>query len=335
MENNSNLAGAIDLGTNSFRLLIAEVKGAEFNPLAKELLVPRLGEDLGKTGKLTPAAVARAISSINKFVRIIKRYPPMPLRVCGTAALRAAANSAEFIKEAEKVLDNKIEVISPTIEAALSMKGCLAGVGRRQGPICLVDAGGGSTEIIIAPSSPAMSDQSAVTDPLFSISVPAGAVSLTEEFLTDSPRGSGNIQRLENHLQGAVRQALDQLNRELGLTGNNNSLAAQGYLLVGTGGTATGLAALDLGLDRYDEDLIQGHVISLSRLRQVVGRVSRLSVDQRNRLPGLDRGRGEIILAGLKIYEVILLAGGFGEILISDTGLLEGLLLAKAVPGCC
>lgn len=311
----SKTIAAIDLGSNSFRLLIAEFKQDEGlllnNILVDELRPVRLNENLQQSGRLSARAISRGLAVCRLFAERLNQFAPTSLRICGTEALRSATNSYDFITAAQKLLPVKIEILNAAEEAELTLRGCIGGLVTEDNiPALLVDAGGGSTELIIAEphGTPEI------------CSLPIGAVNLTESFLPSRPEPSADITRLENHLQGIIRPAYSRLIQD-------NFSSANGFRLWASGGTATALATLDLGLDRYRASLIQGHKITAKSVDKIANMISKLNTSGRDNLPGLNN-RGEIILAGIKIYQAILKIMKIDHLVISASGLLEGILLS-------
>ncbi|MEW6595329.1 MAG: Ppx/GppA phosphatase family protein [Thermodesulfobacteriota bacterium] len=290
---------AIDLGSNSFRLLIATLRpNGAMQPLVKKLITVRLGQGLHTTGRLDQEAMARGLEALARFAALLDAHHPQRLRACATHALRTAANRDEFLAPAARLLGQPIEVIDGHTEAALALAGVRQAVGG-DAHLLVADVGGGSSELI---------GEGGVT------SLAIGTVSLTERFLTPTPPPTPES-------LAAVRTAIAAAVSESILP-----FLPPGTLLVGSGGTATALAALDLGLITYDESKVQGHRLPLARLRELTGQLARLDAQGRNQLPGLDQGRGEILLAGALIYEHLLTKLSAATLTVSDAGLLEGIL---------
>jgi exopolyphosphatase/guanosine-5'-triphosphate,3'-diphosphate pyrophosphatase len=307
----SATAAGIDLGSNSFRLLIATVSEKFFQPLVKELITVRLAQDLARTGILAEAAMARGLEALRVFALALKKRQPRTCRVCGTFALREAQNRERFLDQAREILGENIDILSGEEEAALSLKGALFFLPEVTYPLLLADVGGGSSELVFADGS--KNRPSAA-------SIPLGAVSLSEA-------ASGT--RLNNReaelalLRRQTRRILENHRQRI-----NPPPLVEKSPLIATGGTATALAALDLGLVCYDEKAVQGWELSSIRLDELVKDLAQLSPRARSELPGLDRGRGEIILAGAAIYLELLTFFGRKSFVVSDAGLLEGILLS-------
>ena len=304
------IACGMDMGTNSFRLLVAEVEDGRLHPLAQDLVTVRLGEGLGATGLLAPAAMLRAEAALARFTEKMAPYPLDSVRACATHAVRNADNSRDFLQRAEALTGLSIEVLSGEEEARLALLGMLSALPEKQRryPLLLVDVGGGSSEIIL--------QTTAGSAPL-AISLPLGAVGLSEEFSTDLGAMRGAIKAI---LAPALRNLADGE-----FLGPDLSLAA-------SGGTATCLAALALGLLRYDARQVQNYPLSQAALDRLVAWLAGLAPEERNALPGLVDGRGEIIVAGAIILQELQQALT-SPVLVSDAGLLEGILLSGAT-GC-
>lgn len=306
---------AVDLGSNTFRLLVGSVADGQVIPLTRQLATVRLGESLHRTGLIGETALARARDTLAAFRETIHRYAPGSVRAVGTAALRAAANRDFFLAEAAAALGTPVEVIDGRQEALLSATGAIAAMGRQKpGAIWLADVGGGSSELIRAElASPALPPGRRLA--ISSVhSLPMGAVNLTETFLRLPIAAAEELAALAGHIETAFTQAL--------------APPIAPARLVAIGGTATALAALDCGMTVYDGRRIQNHQLTAERLDAILARLGGLTAGQRNLLPGLDQGRGEIILGGLMIFRHLLKALGGAEMTVSDGGLPEGLLLS-------
>ena len=304
------IACGMDIGTNSFRLLVAEVADGRLHPLAQELVTVRLGEGLGATGLLAPAAMLRAEAALTRFAGKMASYPVQRVRACATHAVRNASNSRDFLRRAEARTGLSIEVLSGEEEARLALLGMLSALPEKQRryPLLLADVGGGSSELILqttAGSAPRV------------ISLPLGAVGLSEEFGADRASMGEKIRTI---VTPALRNLAD------------GAFLGQDLSLVASGGTATCLAALALGLDRYDARQVQNYILSQAALNRLAARLAGLSPEERHALPGLADGRGGIIVAGAMILQELQQALA-SPVLVSDAGLLEGILLSGAT-GC-
>jgi exopolyphosphatase/guanosine-5'-triphosphate,3'-diphosphate pyrophosphatase len=250
----------------------------------------------------------KGLDVLRNFRATLNRYQPKNLRVCGTEALRQARNSSIFLRQAEKILLQPIDIIDGGEEAHLSLTGALAGCKKPlSGPLLLVDVGGGSTELVSAESS---AGESRVA------SVPLGVVGLTERF---TGAMNPDLHRLDRLLAEILTAAFEKL----------NLFKKRPLLIIGCGGTATSMAALDLGLSAYNASLVHGHVLQSVSIEKLWQRLIALPAETRNGLPCLGDGRGEILPAGIRLYHVLLKLLQQDRMRVSDTGLLEGILLSS------
>ena len=304
------IACGMDIGTNSFRLLVAEVEDGRLHRLAHDLVTVRLGEGLGASGLLAPAAMIRAEAALARFVGTMASYPLQSLRVCATHAVRSATNREEFLQRVEPLIGIRVEVLSGEEEARLALLGTLSALPeeRRRYPLVLLDVGGGSSEVIL--------QRTAGSEPR-GMSLPLGAVGLCEEFGADCAA-------MREKIRATLAPALWSF--------FGGEMLGQTSLLVATGGTATSLAALAQGLDSYDAKQVQNYCLSQARLDSLVARLACLSPGERNGLPTLADGRGDIIVAGAMILQELQQALA-SPVLVSDAGFLEGILLGGGNKG--
>ena len=304
-----HIAASIDLGSNTFRLLVASFSAGNLRVLDKKLVTVRLGHGLKKNQVLHDQAMKKGLEVMRIFRETLDQYQPQNIRICGTEALRQAKNSHHFLQKAEDILQNNIDIISGEEEAHLSLSGALAGYRESlSGPFLLVDVGGGSTELIFAEQA---TGQTRVE------SIDQGVISLTENyFATPQP----DIAALDGLLTDAIGNALEKLK----ITGMHPAVN-----IIGCGGTATSMGALDLNLTSYNDSLVHGHILQLMNIEKLWSKLIVLPADKRNALPCLGEGRGEILPAGIRIYQVLMKLMEHDRIKVSDTGLLEGILLSS------
>ena len=319
--NNSYIAAGIDIGSNTFRLLAARIADGRLTTLVKEFATVRLCRHLAEKGGLDPDAISRALFVLQQFNTILTRLQPRYVRACGTAALRAATNRNAFIGPAQEILGVPVEIISGAEEARLSLAGATAFMEKSgPGPVLLVDVGGGSTELAFAETNNSTVSGSKQKMPVF-VSIKLGVVGLTEGFLRQPRITRRETAALTEHIRKQLASALREI--------SPGSITSPILQVIGTGGTATCMAALDLDLDRYEPQKIQAHRLTRSRLDGIWQRLAGLSAADRNLLPGLQDGRGEIVLAGVRIYQVLLELLALEQMTVSDAGLLEGILLSR------
>jgi exopolyphosphatase/guanosine-5'-triphosphate,3'-diphosphate pyrophosphatase len=302
-------AAGIDLGSNTFRLLVADCALGGFRVLVKEMAPVRLGRGLAGNGQLHEKAMEQGLDVLRTFRETLTSYRPQSIRICGTEALRQAKNSEIFLRQASEILQHPIEILPPEAEGRLSLAGAMTGYpATLSGPLLLVDVGGGSTELIFA-EHPTAETRIA--------SLGLGVVGLTEKFFSGS---QPDLAHLDSHLNEILHVALENLAELPG---------EPPVLLSGCGGTATSMAALDLNLASYDPSLVHGHVLQNKAVEKLWHQLIRLPPAERNELPCLGQGRGEILPAGIRIYHVLLKLLQQDGLRVSDTGLLEGILLSS------
>ena len=271
---------AIDVGTNTLRLLIAETVGPdEFTVLHEEQQITRLGEGLMPTRLLQDAPRRRSLTVLRRFADTVRSFKAVEVAAVCTSAVREARNGEEFLAEAARETGLAIRVIDGREEARLTLLGVQHGLRLGLRRVLAVDIGGGSTEFILATGR--------VIEGV--VSTGLGVVKLTEQYLVSDPPTFDERRKLEE----VVGARIERLRLELpGLE------EAQ---LVGTAGTVTTLAAIDLALVTYDRRQVQGHRLSLARVREFLDRLAALPLRERRGVPGLEPGRADVILAGTVI----------------------------------
>jgi exopolyphosphatase / guanosine-5'-triphosphate,3'-diphosphate pyrophosphatase len=304
------LAG-IDIGTNTLRLLIAELGPALYREIGSDRRITRLGQELDRTGALSRDARERSIKALADFSAHIKSHAVSQVDVVGTSAFRNASNSREFIAEVKQRTGLDIRVIPGEEEARLTLVGVARalrdtsrGVKDTLFSALVIDIGGGSTEIIITDP-----DRAPVL-----VSLPLGAVYLTERFIHNDPPSAEELKGLRR----SVREELERQNAMVCL--------APECVLVGTAGTITTLAAMDQRLAEYDPERINRSILSRTAVDNMVRTLSESTLKERRDLPGLEHGREDIILAGAIVIQEFMERCGFTEILVSDWGLREGIV---------
>ncbi|RAK05121.1 Ppx/GppA phosphatase [Halanaerobium saccharolyticum] len=292
-------AAAIDIGTNSCRLLIGEKASEQsFNILARRLVITRLGEGVDQNRKLKNEAVDRVFKALKKYKVIIEEYQVQKTRVIGTSALRDVGNS-DLLKSKLKKLGFKLEIISGKREAELNYLGAVSNL---EADFLLLDIGGGSTEFICPED-----------DQIKFKSLDLGCVRMTEKFVTNPEAKFGDEER--NEIQKYVKNSLAS---ELNLS--------QEFKVKGVGGTITTLAAVKLALEDYDSSKIENLKIKKSELEKIISDLSKVNLEERQKIKGLQPKRADIIIAGLIILKSILDYIDSKELYVSDHDLLYGLL---------
>ncbi|MFP4198218.1 MAG: Ppx/GppA family phosphatase [Halanaerobium sp.] len=292
-------AAAVDIGTNSCRLLIGERnQNSSLNILARRLEITRLGEGVDQNKKLKAGAVERVYKALKKFRAIIDHYQVEKVRVIGTSALRDVDN-AELLTDRLSELDFELEVISGKKEAELNYKGAVSNL---ENNFLLIDIGGGSTEFI-------WSEDGEIKFKSLDI----GCVRMTEKFVS-APENQFKAEAAKN----ITNYTADLLAANLEFTGD--------FKIRGVGGTITTLASIRLGLKAFESSKIEDLKITIEELENIISRLSKLNLKNRKKVIGLQPQRADIIIAGLIILKEILNYVDSNELSVSDQDLLYGLV---------
>ena len=302
---------AIDVGTISVRLLVADVREGRPEPITRLAEITRLGEGLRSGGPLTPAARERTAAAVARFVQEAGRLGAGAVLLAGTSACREATDGAEFIHALGERHHVRAVVLSGAEEAALAYAG--ASLDAAGGPVVL-DVGGGSTELIRRLSDGAIE----------SVSLPLGASRCTEAWIRTDPPAAGEM----NSVGAEARGLIAPLRSRFG-AGVTVPVAGTGVTrLVGVAGTVTTLACLDVGLETYDADVIHLRTLSLAAVENIITRLAKMTTAQRAALPCVQAGRAPVIVAGALVVRAAMQSLGYAEMTISERDVLDGLALA-------
>jgi exopolyphosphatase / guanosine-5'-triphosphate,3'-diphosphate pyrophosphatase len=302
---------AIDCGTNSLRLLIADVDPATrtLADVDRRMEIVRLGQGVDATGRLAPDALARTLAALRGYHEIIEAASVRAVRMVATSATRDAANAGEFIAGVRAILGTGPEVLSGDEEARLSFTGATAGLaGQAAAPYLVADIGGGSTEFVLG-------DGELVTA---AVSVDIGCVRMTERHLRADPPEAGQIQSAVADIDAA----LDVVAAKVPV--------AQARTLVGLAGSVTTVVALVLGLDRYDPGLIHHARAGAHAVQAQADALLAATHAQRAALGVMHPGRVDVIGGGALVLARIMERFGFGEVLASEHDILDGIAWALA-----
>jgi exopolyphosphatase / guanosine-5'-triphosphate,3'-diphosphate pyrophosphatase len=326
---------AIDCGTNSIRLLIADLTQQNGDPervggatgpaqpapspladVTREMRIVRLGEGVDRTGRLSEAALDRTMTALREYADLIAGAKPGAIRMVATSATRDAANSAEFTERVVRILGVPPEVISGDEEARLSFTGAtrelagtsLAAEGECAPPYLVTDIGGGSTEFILG--GPAGIDGAR--------SVNIGCVRLTERHLHGDPPLTAETLATTEDINAALDQAAAAVDVEKART------------LVGLAGSVTTVAAIALGLESYQPERIHHARIPAEAVHEITARLLGMTRAERAVIPGMHPGRIDVIAAGALILDRIMTSLGFAEVLVSEHDILDGIAWSLA-----
>lgn len=297
---------AIDCGTNSLRLLVAEADGAGgFTTLERLMQITRLGQGVNATGRLAPEAIERALTVLREFRAVMDAHdvPAGRLRLTATSAARDAANRDDFFGPAADIIGTEPELLSGEEEGRLSFLGATTGLDPALGPFVTVDIGGGSTEFALADGS---------------LSIDVGCVRLTEAYLESDPPAPEEllacIAVTTEHLKDVVRE----------LPGVKDAAT-----FVGLAGTVTTVAAVEIGLATYDRDRIHHFRLTREAAEDVFRTLATEARADRVHNPGLEEARADVIVGGCCVLVAIFRELGFDECLVSEADILDGLVLSQ------
>lgn len=305
---------ALDLGTNNCRLLVAEPDINGFDVVDSFSRITRLGEGLATTGQLSEAAIRRTLMALAVCRRIINRNHIAELRCVATEACRRASNGREFIERVERDVGIRLEVVSQDEEARLALLGCLPLIDELAEQLLMVDIGGGSTELVCFDRCHAVGDDGG---PGIAVSLPVGVVTLAESF--SSQLAAGAYEGMLEAARSAINAApLDGFRLR--------TLEAPAVQMLGTSGTVTTLAAVHLGLRRYDRRRVDGIVLNYAAIAAVSERLKRLDNRGRAAHPCIGQGRADLVVAGCAILDAVHERWPMRQMRVADRGVREGIL---------
>ncbi len=295
---------AVDCGTNSIRLLVADVAQGHLTDVERVMRIVRLGEGVDRTGVLSPQALERTAVALEEYAATCARLEVTSTRLVATSATRDARNSAEFVDLVERTLHVTPDIVSGDEEAALSFAGATAGL-TEPAPYLVLDIGGGSTELVLGNQEP---------EAAFSMDI--GCVRLTERQLTDDPPSGQQVDAAVEGITAALQQALAVVP------------ADQAATAIGLAGSVTTVAAIALGLASYDPDRLHHSRLSRSDAQRVSEQLLTMTRAQRAALPVMHPGRVDVIGAGALILATVMGQLGLAELLVSETDILDGIALS-------
>ena len=297
---------AIDQGTNSIRLLVAEpLAGGGFEELARDTVITRLGKGVAETGGIARETLARTAEVFERYVRRARALHGERIRVGATAVLRDASNGAEYERLVERA-GAELEVLSGEREAELSFLGATTGLEDapvQAPPYLVLDIGGGSTEFVLGAERPARA-----------ISTQMGSVRLTERFVEHDPPEDGEVSAMRAHVGGLLGRVEEAVP------------VWQARTLVAVAGTSTTVQAISLGLGFYDPERIHRTELARADAEIVLARLAAMTTPERAALPVMAPGRADVIVGGALILVEVMRRFGFEHALVSETDILDGLI---------
>ena len=299
----------IDIGTNSVKLLVADVAEGRVDPLYEGSEQTRLGAGFYETHRLLSESIAKTADSVRAFVENAERFSPATLHIIATSAARDALNQAELVEAIRSATGKELAVISGETEANWVFTGVASDPRLKDAALLVMDIGGGSTELVIGAKGERRAGRS------FQV----GSVRLLEKFRPSDPPTTKEREKCLDWLRAFFAEEIQPFLRA--------HLHGEKPVLVSTGGTASILGRLKWKLAHYDREKIEETVLSASELAEETARLWALPLEKRKRLPGMPASRADVIIMGAAILEAATEALGFSEARISTRGLRYGALL--------
>lgn len=293
---------AIDVGTNSTRLLVAEALAGGFRSVDRRLVITRLGEGVDERRTLAPEPLARTLATIAEYAAIAGEYGVERIRVTGTSAVRDARNRKEFFDGVERLTGSAPVMLSGADEARTMFRGVLTDI--EPGPLLVLDIGGGSTELVFGRSEPEVL-----------VSMDIGCVRMLEKHLLGDPPTADELDALRLEVTAALEEARAAMR------------VPDGARFVGVAGTVTQLAALKAGLAAYDPEVTHHMVMSHGDVRLLAKRLTSLPYEKRRRVKGLHPGRVDVIVPGAEILLTSMEVFDAAEVLVSERDILDGIVM--------
>jgi exopolyphosphatase/guanosine-5'-triphosphate,3'-diphosphate pyrophosphatase len=304
--------GALDLGTNNCRLLIARPNDGGFTVIDAFSRIVRLGDGLSASGKLSDDAMDRAVGALSVCADKLRRRNVSLSRSVATEACRRAANGRRFLERVRDETGIALEIIEPAEEARLAMLGCHKLLEPGDGPALIFDIGGGSTELVLI-------DQVSGVPKIRSWwSAPWGVVSLTESEGRQALEGEDRVKAYKR-MRERVRRSFDQFEAML-------PKGRKGIRLLGTSGTVTTLASVHLALPSYDRRAVDGLHVPIDAMRTISTMIAEMDYQERSALPCIGPDRADLVVAGCAILEAIIEIWPARKLGVADRGIREGIL---------
>jgi exopolyphosphatase / guanosine-5'-triphosphate,3'-diphosphate pyrophosphatase len=306
---------AVDCGTNSLRLLVADVDPGRglITDVARRMEIVRLGQGVDRTGRLAPEALARTMAVLRDYAGVIAGQQALAVRMVATSATRDASNAADFTRQVKEVLGVAPEVLTGSEEAVLSFTGATAELAGQPeaGPFLVADIGGGSTEFVLG----------AAGHPGAAISVNIGCVRMTERHLHGDPPTPGQVAAATADIDAALEQVAAEVP------------VMNARTLVGLAGSVTTVAAIALGLPAYAAERIHHSHISAADVHRVARRLLAQTRAERAAIGVMHPGRVDVIGGGALVLDRIMDRFGFGQVLVSEHDILDGIAWSLACEG--
>ena len=307
-EDRSGRVAAVDMGTNSIRLLVAAPADGDVAEIARDMVITRLGQGVDRTVRLAPAALRRTMDVLERYARRARALGAERIRVGATSAVRDSADRRLLETEVARITGGPPEILSGEREAELSFLGATRGLDAPP-PFLVFDIGGGSTELALG-----------IDAVEAAASVDVGTVRISERVGPADPPGPGDLEAMRRFADAALAEASEVIP------------VSRAATVVGVAGTTTTVQAIALGLDRYDPEAIHGTALTRDAVAEVLERLAGMTIAERRALPVMAPGREDVIVAGTVILGGILDRWGAGSCLVSERDILEGLAIEMVRP---
>lgn len=298
---------AIDIGTNSMRLLIADYEEGKFKERKKFINPTRIGQGVNKEGVIQTDAFERNIKALKDFVNQAKEEGCSHILAMGTSALRDSKNSKEFVERAHLESGINVEILEGEVEACMGFMGAIESLSEKEENVLVIDIGGGSTEFIVG-------NKNGIE---FSKSENVGVVRMTEKFLISDPATKKEINELKLHLQITLEDTLEKL------------IQKNIKKIIGIGGTITSCASMIQEMQVYDMEKTHQYVLKDFEIDCLIEKLKPMNVKEKQMIKGLHPKRADVMFAGLLIVEHILKKLSMDRIVVSEYDNLEGLITSK------
>jgi exopolyphosphatase / guanosine-5'-triphosphate,3'-diphosphate pyrophosphatase len=302
MQADAHRVAVVDIGTNSTRLLIADVAGGRVSEVERRSRVTRLGRGVDLSGQLSAEAIEAACEAIAEYVALYEEAQVAEVVAIATSAVRDASNGDAFVAELRERFALSARVLDGGEEARLTYLGATAEEAPTE-PTLVIDIGGGSTELIVGTGS----------EIDFHASLQAGVVRHTERHVASDPPATTELESLAGDLRGPIEEAA--------LPGGTPTSG------IAVAGTPTSLAAMEMGLEPYDSERVHGHKLTLPAIQRLLSRLASVPLEERRRIPGLHPDRAPTIVAGVVILIETMRAFGLAEVQVSEHDILYGVAL--------
>jgi exopolyphosphatase/guanosine-5'-triphosphate,3'-diphosphate pyrophosphatase len=301
--------GVVDIGTNTTRVLVADVEDGKVNELARRTTVTRLGQGVDSTGRLADEAIDRVTKVLDDYKTTLDELQPEHTIALATSATRDAANGDDFRQLLHDLYGFDARIIPGDEEARLTFLGATAARPAGDGPFVVIDIGGGSTEFVVG---------TAGSDPTFRVSTQAGSVRQTERHLKDDPPSAEDLATLQAALRSIIEDAVPAEVRKKVESG------------IAVAGTATSLAAIDQHLDPYDAEKVDGYALPREASDRMLGELASVPLEKRRRIKGLHPDRAPTIIAGAAILVESMKVFSLDSVEVSEADILHGAALDVA-----